>query len=97
MSYVSNLLSQLVYCYKQDIMLVKIVDPHYFISYQQMDEYLTLPIVHTNRLIVEYYKKQVASGVVMSTDSLPHYRPGDKDMSFYHLSSVSKEQNMPKL
>jgi len=46
---------------------------------------------------VEYYKKQVASGVVMSTDSLPHYRPGDKDMSFYHLSSVSKEQNMPKL
>jgi len=69
----------------------------YATIFQQIDEYLTLPIVHTNRLIVEYYRQQLASGVVMSTDSMPHYRSGNKDMSFYHLSSVAKVQNIPKL
>lgn len=66
-------------------------------SYQQINEYINSPIVPTNRLIVECYLQQKASGIKIATDSIPHYRHGDKDMSFYSPSNQTSEQNMPKL
>lgn len=64
---------------------------------QQIDEYVNSPIVPTNRLIVECYLRQKANGIKISTDSIPHYHHGNKDMSFYSLSSQTSEQNIPKL
>lgn len=65
--------------------------------YWQIDEYINSPIVPTNRLIVECYLRQKVNGIKINTDSIPHYRHGYKDMSFYSLSSQAGEQNIPKL
>lgn len=67
------------------------------LCFLQIDEYHNSPIVSTNRLIVECYQQQRANGIKINTGSIPHYRHGYKDMSFYSLSSQTSEHNIPKL